>query len=508
MTLFAGTEAGAGAVKSPSVSPKPATRPFCILAILLVALPGPALAADDEPASRLRQLEGQLKQTQAEHEEIRKRAEQASEELESIRNDMVKAARAVQEHEESLSDLELQLNDLASVEEEKTAALDRKRQQMNGVLTALLRLSFRPSEALVAQPTSPADTVRSAILLRSLLPQIDGEAKRLKADILSLASLRSDIASQKRKISTVTVNLDTEHRRLTQLYQRQQQIQQKTEAERQDAERRLQGIAAEAEDLRDLLARIEVERKRREAEEAERAAAEKAAAKAAREAQVAAARAAHEAEVAAAKAARERHDAELAAQKAAREAEREAERQARLAEQAAQQAARDAKAKAEQAERDAQAASAKAARDRPAVPHSGTRSFAQAHGDMPFPARGRISMRFGQTNELGQPSKGLGIETRPGAQVVAPYDGQVVFSGPFRGYGLLLIIEHGEGYHTLLAGVARLDAAVGQHLLAGEPVGIMGQPESRPLLYVELRHNGQPVNPLPWLSARKTKVSG
>jgi septal ring factor EnvC (AmiA/AmiB activator) len=137
---------------------------------------------------------------------------------------------------------------------------------------------------------------------------------------------------------------------------------------------------------------------------------------------------------------------------------------------------------------------------------------------MPFPARGRIVTRFGQATEDQGQSKGVVIETRGAAQVVSPYDGQVVFAGPFRGYGLLLIIEHGEGYHTLLSGMERIDGAVGQHLARGEPVGVMGQsensannggsPASKPLLYVEFRHNGQPINPLPWLTARKLKVSG
>ncbi|MBI3444037.1 MAG: peptidoglycan DD-metalloendopeptidase family protein, partial [Magnetospirillum sp.] len=98
--------------------------------------------------------------------------------------------------------------------------------------------------------------------------------------------------------------------------------------------------------------------------------------------------------------------------------------------------------------------------------------------------------------------------TRKAAQVIAPFDGHVAFAGPFRGYGLLLIIEHSEGYHTLLAGMSQIDCAVGQKLLAGEPVGIMGQDDSKPNLYVELRRNGQPVNPLPWLMAQKNKASG
>ncbi len=82
-------------------------------------------------------------------------------------------------------------------------------------------------------------------------------------------------------------------------------------------------------------------------------------------------------------------------------------------------------------------------------------------------------------------------------------------TGPFRGYGQLLIIEHGEGYHTLVAGLSRIDGEVGQWLLAGEPIGQMGDGEGgRPSLYVEFRRNGEPINPLPWLAASETEVSG
>lgn len=462
----------------------------------------PAGAAPDQ---RLKELESALQKGQAEREQIRQRAEQLAKDLTDLRGNMVNAAHAVQEHEENLSELELQLNDLGILEKDKAASLELKRQQMNGVLTALQRLAFRPSEALIAQPTSPADTVRSAILLRTVVPKIQESAKILKADLDSLASLRIDIGRQKQKISATTTKLDAEHRRLAALYDRKQQLQQETEGQRLETEKRLQSMAAEAEDLRDLLARIEQEKKRREIEMAERLAAEKAA----REAERIAAKAAREAEIAAAKAARE---AQIAAEKAAKEqqaAEIAAARQARQAEQLAARAAKEALVKADTAAREAAAATAKAGPPaQPQSPPMWTRPFSQAQGEMPFPARGKVVVKFGQTNDLGAPSRGISISTRPNAQVVAPYDGQVVFSGPFRGYGLLLIIEHGEGYHTLLAGMARIDSNVGQHLLPGEPVGVMGQPESKPLLYVELRRNGQPVNPLPWLTARKTKVTG
>lgn len=137
--------------------------------------------------------------------------------------------------------------------------------------------------------------------------------------------------------------------------------------------------------------------------------------------------------------------------------------------------------------------------------------ISKARGTLPFPAVGRLVGRYGQAMESGLTRKGITIETGVGAQVIVPHDGVVVFAGPFKGYGRLLIIEHGEGYHSLLAGLARIDSVIGQHVLSGEPAGIMGGLiNDPPVLYVELRRNGQPINPLPWLAARKIKkkVSG
>jgi murein hydrolase activator len=83
----------------------------------------------------------------------------------------------------------------------------------------------------------------------------------------------------------------------------------------------------------------------------------------------------------------------------------------------------------------------------------------------------------------------------------------VVFAGPFRGYGQLLIIEHSEGYHSLMAGMGRIDTSVGARVLAGEPIGAMAE-DGTPSLYVELRRDGQPINPLPWLADRKPQAGG
>ena len=126
------------------------------------------------------------------------------------------------------------------------------------------------------------------------------------------------------------------------------------------------------------------------------------------------------------------------------------------------------------------------------------------------PVNGTLVQKFGTRTETAGTIKGVAIETRPGAQIVATFDGQIVFEGPFRGYGQILIIEHAGGYHTILAGLDRVVVEVGQWLKAGEPIGRMGasakleagQPENepgnaRPRLYVELRRDGQPFDPAP-----------
>ncbi len=141
--------------------------------------------------------------------------------------------------------------------------------------------------------------------------------------------------------------------------------------------------------------------------------------------------------------------------------------------------------------------------------------YAALEGSGALPARGRVVGRYGESDENGAPLRGIRIETRSGGQVVAPADGKVMFAGPFKGYGQLLIIAHGGGYHSLLAGFGRIDRAVGQYVLAGEPVGLMATDTSeksgtsgKPVLYLELRRRGDTVNPLPWLAAGDRKVSG
>lgn len=127
---------------------------------------------------------------------------------------------------------------------------------------------------------------------------------------------------------------------------------------------------------------------------------------------------------------------------------------------------------------------------------------------LPWPVHGEIVARFGEDAE-GGPRLGVSIETPGGARVVAPGDGAIAFAGSFRSYGQLLIIEHEGGYHSLLAGFARIDAKVGQRVLAGEPVGVMAAGGgAASVLYVEIRRSGQPVDPAPWLLSDNREVNG
>lgn len=126
------------------------------------------------------------------------------------------------------------------------------------------------------------------------------------------------------------------------------------------------------------------------------------------------------------------------------------------------------------------------------------RSFAASRGAIRLPASGKTTQRFGEALSSGSTSKGVVILARTGAQIVAPFDGEVVYAGTFLNYGKLVIIRHSDDYHSLLAGLAVIDTYVGEFLLEGEPIGAMGKGATN-RLYIELRKNNQPIDPQPWI---------
>jgi len=128
-------------------------------------------------------------------------------------------------------------------------------------------------------------------------------------------------------------------------------------------------------------------------------------------------------------------------------------------------------------------------------------AFPKAKGKMPWPVAGKASNRFGRPRNEGKMRwQGLVIEAREGSTVQAIHHGRVVYADWLRGYGLLLIIEHGDGYMSLYAHNQSLLREVGEWVTAGTAVSTVGNSggQSRSALYFEIRHDGKPTDPDNW----------
>lgn len=146
-------------------------------------------------------------------------------------------------------------------------------------------------------------------------------------------------------------------------------------------------------------------------------------------------------------------------------------------------------------------------------------AFGAAKGMLRLPVNGVKTRDFGTPDGVGSAERGISITARAGAQVTAPCDGWVAYAAPYRSYGQLLILNPGDGYLVLLAGMDHNSVEVGQFVLTGEPIATMGSgPQvasailngsSQPVLYIEFRKDGAPVDPAPWWATTENeKVRG
>jgi septal ring factor EnvC (AmiA/AmiB activator) len=367
----------------------------------------------------------------------------------SITAALIQSAKTEQKLGQDIEDIGARLEGLKDQERTIRASLAARRDVLAEVLGGLERMGINPPPAILVKPEDALSSVRSAVLLGAVVPELRQETEKLVANLKELSRVTTSIEAERARLTAAVGEQAAEKRKLTLLLEAKRKLQADTESALAEEKTKSEALAARAESLKDLIASLdaEAEKNRKAAEAARQAAAEKAAA------------------------------AKEAGEKAAAEAEL-------------------AGLPVPEANRLAQSA-----------------PFSALRGQIALPVIGKIRRRFGADDGNGSVMLGDMVATQSGAIVTAPADGDVLYAGPFRSYGQLLILDAGDGYHVVLAGMSRLNVASGQSVLAGEPIGAMGEARvastsaspngnATPELYVEFRKDGKPVDPAPWWADR------
>jgi septal ring factor EnvC (AmiA/AmiB activator) len=463
-----------------------------------------ARSGEADPRARLEELQRRIEAGEADESAAQARFRALQTEVSRLRQESIAAAGRIQGLERALSMAEIALAFRKTSELRQRRRLAERNAQLGVTLGALQRIALQPPEALLAAPGGTLETARSATLLSTTVPELERRAEAVRVEVRRLAALTAATEAERDALAGTRDALAAERGRLEDLARQKISLQQQALADSAEAAARVQALADEAEDLQALLRKLSEEARARRQREAEAALAALQAAERARRAG-----AAELEELRAEPAddvARAREQTVGTAQAPGGSENRTAGQVAGQG-QGAGQGATGTRAGAQVA---AQVAALPAT---PLAKPGSVRPFPRSPGTLRLPVAGSLAVSFGerQVDGIDARARGIYMESRPGAQVVAPFDGQVAFAGRFRRYGLLLIIEHDGRYHSLLSGLERIDAVVGQWVLAGEPVGVMGRRAGgagSPRLYYELRRDSRPIDPLPWLAMDEEKARG
>jgi murein hydrolase activator len=449
-------------------SPEPTFR-FVITGLLLLGLlstfPLSVAAEDDlsreEAQKKLDETSQKLQSSRAQEQGLAQDVAALAEARAKLNSDLIEAGKQVQASEAKLSGTEAKLAELTDqVTVIRNSITDRK-ETIVKMLSAMQRIGRTPPPALVTRRDDALAVVRSAMLLAQVFPELKYQADNLSQELDGLVKLETGIREQRDAEKSEADRLAAERGRIDKLLEEKKTKLAQSEAELTATRQAAEQQAAEETELNALIARLD-----------ERIA---------------------KAEVA-------QYDAEVAIEKALRAREQQ------------QALATPGNEKVIEIKPEStKIAFASPARLKPAMP------FELTKGTLPLPAQGKRLKRFGEADGVGGTLRGISLQTRGEARIIAPTDGWVVYAGPFRSYGNLLIINAGGGYHVLLAGMGRIDVSLGQFVLAGEPVAVMGaalqagqgnNDNSRPVLYVEFRKDGRPIDPGPWWAEASEKVQG
>jgi len=438
-----------------------ASIPLCVL-LMSAALAEPArpietaagvaTASPTDPVSPdvIKQREQELEQARAAQKsaaeaQAKLKADMAAlgQDSSKLSQQLIEAASRVRTVETSIGEAEGRLRALDGREAQMRASLDSRRSDVVEVLAALQRAGRRSPPALLIRPEDALQSVRTAMLLGSLVPELRARAEKIAGEIGELAAVRKAIGTERDRLATDRDKLRDDQTRLAALVEERQRKQSEIEKDLEAEGARAINLSRQVDGLQDLINKLEQNLK--------------SAAKAAASASL--------------------------------------------------QGVPASNAKLDPG------ALRNPNRKSPAI------AFASAKGLFALPVNGTKMREFGGSDGVGGVEKGISLATRPGAQVTTPCDGWVVYAGPFRSYGQLLILNAGGGYHVLIAGMERISVNIGQFVLTGEPVAVMGTTSqvasilstnaSQPVLYVEFRKDGTPIDSGPWWAAKEgEKVRG
>jgi septal ring factor EnvC (AmiA/AmiB activator) len=435
--------------------------PLCLIVLtaslagLVVAPAAAQVAAATQvaaPASdAIKQREQELEAARAQQKSATELQEKLKADIAAIGQDrsklnqqLIDIAARVRGVETRIGDAEARLRPLDAREQQIRSSLDSRRSEIVEVLAALQRAGRRAPPALLVRPEDALQSLRTAMLLGSVVPEMRAQAERLVGDLSELIGLRKTIATERDQLGVDRDKLKGDQVQLASLVEERQRKQSAIEKDLEAEGARALALARQADSLQGLIAKMEQDLK------------------------------------SAAKA------AEIASLKGTPVA---------LNGKPNLKALKD------------------PGRLSPAI------AFASAKSLFALPVNGVKIREFGGSDGVGGAEKGISLATRAGAQVTTPCDGWVVYAGPFRSYGQLLILNAGGGYHVLIAGMERISVNIGQFVLTGEPVATMGTTSqvasilaanaSQPVLYIEFRKDGTPIDPGPWWAANEgEKVRG
>lgn len=400
--------------------------------LLAISASSSALCASAKvSAAEVAKIEAEAKKISQQHKQMEQKANKVKQELAGVQKKMLETAKKIQASEDEVAKRRDELDKLQenlAVSEEKFKA---ENSMLIETLAALENLALRPSEAILVQPLSPVEVMRSSILLRGSAHALEKRASAIRESIEDISNQKQKIASRLAELEQQSKALETQRADMEKLSKQKSEMYNSLSSKSAEAKKRATELANQASGLRDLLDKLETQKRQQEEKE------------------------------------------------------------------------RIAKAKAVEKLREANNHGLKGTGydlDKYAeVSEQPMLKFSQAKGKLSKPAKGSIVTYFQQEMSKGVKSNGIDIKTASKAQVVAPYDGKVIFAGPFKNFDTLVIIDNGEGYTTLLSGLKETYTQVGQMLLVGEPVGIMPSDDNSKL-HMEIRKNNNPLNPNDWLA--------